>query len=413
MTCGHDRHASADSVDPTHRDPDPLWVTMQSTAGFIVSAMPAFLVGGSGIFLREEFGFGTSGLGLAVSTYFGCFALLAIWGGRLAERVGGGRSLKLTSGVSALVLLGIATLADELWHLVALLAVGGLVNSVGEPSSNLVLARGVTQRQAMMFGIKQMAMPIAALLAGASVPLVGLTVGWRWTFVIGAVLAVAAAWLVSADLARPQPRRAGHQLRDGDSATAPLVALAVAAGIGTAAASALPPFLVSTAVEAGVALGTAGWLLTVGSLTAALVRPVVGWYTDRPRGRALATVAAMMLGGAAGYALLASGSTSWLAIGSVLAFGLGWGWMGLLTFAVVRLNPNAPAAATGIMLAGAGGGAALGPVSFGVLVDVTSYRFAWTTVAVAALVAGVLTIGARLWVRHDRAAASSDSQLDH
>ena len=47
--------------------------------------------------------------------------------------------------------------------------------------------------------------------------------------------------------------------------------------------------------------------------------------------------------------------TALAVVGVVLAFGLGWAWPGLLQFAVVRLNPSAPAACA-IAAARAGSG---------------------------------------------------------
>ena len=45
-------------------------------------------------------------------------------------------------------------------------------------------------------------------------------------------------------------------------------------------------------------------------------------------------------------ALLATGTPAAFTAGTALVFALGWSWPGLMTFAVVRLNPAAPAVAT-------------------------------------------------------------------
>lgn len=63
----------------------------------------------------------------------------------------------------------------------------------GQLASNLTLSRYVpAHRLGLSFGIKQAAIPLATLLAGAAVPAVALTLGWRWAYGIGAVLALAA-----------------------------------------------------------------------------------------------------------------------------------------------------------------------------------------------------------------------------
>ena len=47
-------------------------------------------------------------------------------------------------------------------------------------------------RQGLSFGVKQAAIPVSTLLAGAAVPTVALTLGWRWAFVLGGLRAMAA-----------------------------------------------------------------------------------------------------------------------------------------------------------------------------------------------------------------------------
>ena len=59
--------------------------------------------------------------------------------------------------------------------------------------------------------------------------------------------------------------------------------------------------------------------------------------------------------------------TAALVVGVVLGFGLGWAWPGLMNFAVVRLHPQAPAAATSITQTGVYAGGCLGPLSLGSL----------------------------------------------
>jgi predicted MFS family arabinose efflux permease len=94
-------------------------------------------------------------------------------------------------------------------------------------------------------------------------------------------------------------------------------------------------------------------------------------------------------------------------IGTLLAFGAGWGWPGLFNFAVVRSNPGAPAAATGITQTGASAGAALGPLLFGVVVQGTSYGVAWLFCGAMALAALVAILLGRRMVLRDRDAAAS------
>ena len=62
------------------------------------------------------------------------------------------------------------------------------------------------------------------------------------------------------------------------------------------------------------------------------------------------------------------------------------------------------AAATGITQTGASGGAALGPLVFGLVVEATSYGTAWLVSSVIALLALVAILMGRAMILRDRAA---------
>jgi MFS family permease len=298
--------------------------------------------------------------------------------------------------------------------LVACLVLGGFGNSLAHPAANLSLAREVpSHRQGLSFGIKQSAIPAATLLAGAAVPALAVTVGWRWAYVGAAALAIGVAAAVPRDgsPAAPAKRvgsgrggRGGSGGRGGrgkgDVRTAPMVVLAAGIGLGSAAATPLGGFVVEAAVAAGMRVESAGILLAGGSAAGIGVRVLSGHLADGMRSGRLRLVAAMLGTGTLGFGLLAFGSPSAIVAGTVIAFVAGWGWPGIFNFAVVKTNPEAPAAATGITQTGASTGAAAGPLAFGVMVSLFSYGAAWATsalLAVAALTA--ILLGRRMLLR--------------
>lgn len=368
----------------------------------VLGSLPVFLLGGLAVLVREELGFGELQLGLAVSVFFTVAAVSAVPAGRLVERLGAWASTVLAACLSATALLGMA-LAPAYGVLLVALALAGVGNAVAQIGSNDALARVVPrQRQGLAFGVKQSAVPLATLLAGLALPLVGLTLGWRFAFTGAAVLALGYVGLA------PRPARSRAVLRpqrgrQGAAAHRALVVVAVAAALGSGAANGLGAFLVESAVSAGLTPGRAGLLLAGGSAFGVVVRLYVGWRADRRDGRHLSVVAAMLATGALGMALLATGSQLALVPGTALAFGLGWSWPGLLNFAVVRLNPQAPAAATSISQTGVFAGGALGPITFGLLVETWSYRVAWSVAGAALLVAAVLLRQGRRMFLADRA----------
>jgi MFS family permease len=369
-----------------------------ATAG----VLPAFLTGGLAVHLRGELDFGAGALGLAVAAFFATSSLASAIMGSLVERIGSHLGMRLAAVGSATSLLGVSLFAGSLEGLVACLVLGGLANAVAHPATHLSLAREVPAgRQGFSFGIKQAAIPAATLLAGLAVPGIAITFGWRWAFAGGAALALAVALFVPAGTARA-PRRP-EQAREKDVRTASLVLLALGVGLGSTAATPLGAFVVESAVAAGMRVGTAGLLLALGSAFGIAVRVAFGRLADGMTGGRLRLVAAMLGFGVVGFVLLATGMSSLLVLGTLLAFGAGWGWPGLFNFAVVLTNPRAPAAATGITQTGASGGAALGPLVFGLVVEASSYGVAWLVCGAIALAALAAVLVGRRMVLHDRA----------
>jgi len=382
------------------------WV--RSAAGAVtatvVVVLPVFLLGGLSVLVARDLGFSPAGLGVLVSVYFTVCALCSVPTGRLVERYGAARTTRAGIVLTTVSLLLIAGLARSYATLLAFLVLAGSSNALAQLGSNLSLASTVpAHRLGLSFGVKQSAIPIATMLAGLAVPAVGIPLGWRWAFAISGVLSLAGLLAVPPD--RPRPARRRPAPRDRDAAVAALMVVAVATALASGTANALGAFLVGSAVEHGLSEGTAGLTLAAGSALSVLMRIGLGWQADRREGGHLLVVAGLLVTGSAGLALLALPDTWALLAGTLLGFGVGWAWPGLLTFAVVRLNPTAPAAATSITQTGVYVGAGLGPLAFGALVEATSYPTAWLAAAVLMVAAGALMpVGRRMLLATRQAA---------
>ena len=361
-----------------------------ATLSITLGALPVFLVGSLAVFIREELHFGAAALGVAASLYYVASAVAAIPGGALSERVGAYRAMALAAVGTAFAMIGIAAFARNWMTLVALLVVGGACHGFALPAGNLAVARGFpTRRQGLAFGLKQTAGPLSTLVAGSAVPLLGLTIGWRWAFVItgAATLPV----ILAGGSARPE---AAPALRvRGDVATGPLVILAGAGACATIAGSSLGAFYVVSAVAGGVSPGAAGTMLALGSGLGIATRIGWGWLGDKMPSRHFGMLATMLSVGAVGFALLGwAGGGASLVLATILIFAAGWAWPGLLYFAIVLRTPKAPAVATGIIATGVFLGGMLGPTVFGALVERSSYETAWLFVGASLVASAVLML---------------------
>jgi MFS family permease len=388
----------------------PVWRTVAAGGlSTVLASLPVFLLGGLAVLVRDDLAFSEVQLGLAASTFFSVAALTAVAAGRIAARTGAWAATVLAAVLSALALIGMAT-APTYAVLLLALALGGAANSLAQIGTNGTLAEVVPKhRQGLAFGIKQAAIPAATLLAGFALPVVGLTLGWRASF--GAAAALAVVYVLFAPRAAARSgAAASSDSRAGDAAVRALVVVAVAGALASAAVNGLAAFLVESAVTAGFTASGAGVLLGCGSALGVAARVLVGWLADRRSGGHLKIVTAMMATGAVGMALFATGAPAAFYAGTALVFALGWSWPGLMTFAVVRLNPSAPAVATSYTQTGVFAGGATGPLAFGLLVSAGSYRLAWSAAALAMVAAsGLMFTGRRMLVadRARRAAAAS------
>lgn len=386
--------------------PDPPRSGLRITVGAVTTTtacvIPVFLVGGLAVQMGADLDFSPAGLGLAVAVYFAVSALSSVPAGALVEHLGARTTARAGIVIAAGCLVAIALAARTYPALVALLAAGAVANSLGQLASNAALSQVRARRRGLSFGLKQAAIPAATLLAGLSVPALGLTLGWRWAFGVAA-LAAAAAWPLVAP--GPPSRRAaalagGAGRPRGDTATGALMVIGAAVALGAGAAGALGIFLVDSAVDRGIAPGLAGLTLTLGSVACIAGRVGAGWLADRRRAHGdLFTVVVQFVVGAGGLALLAVPGQAALLVGVLLGFGFGWAFPGLVNFAVVQLHPQAPAAATSITQTGVYAGGFAGPLVFGSAAATFGYPATWLSAGAVLLVAAMLMLVARRMLR--------------
>jgi predicted MFS family arabinose efflux permease len=364
--------------------------TTVATAGALASALvPVFLFGALSDQIRADVPFGDALIGAGVTVFFVAAALGAVPAGFVTERVGPRRAMLSGVGLAGAASAGIGLLAADWWSIAALLALAGsavgLIDTGGARAFADVVPRG---RQGLAFGVKEASVPAASMVAGAAVPLLALTIGWRATFVAAVVLVPVVWALLPAHVGRETaPRPAAGRARPSRRA---LLLLAAGAAAGTGAATATASYLVPAGTVAGLSPGRAGTLLAVGSALGITTRLLVGWRADRDARPQLPTVAVLLLVGALGPVVLALGRPGAAMAGGLLALGAGWGWTGLVFLVAVRADPTAPAAAAGVVLAGLSTGGALGPLLFGSIVAAAGYRGAWATAAVAMLLGAAL-----------------------
>jgi MFS family permease len=368
-------------------------LSLVAGTGLMISGvLPAFLVASLASRIPADFALGDSGVGIAIAIFHVMCAISSTPAGRLVERIGPIRGMRIAAVATAVSCLAIAALAQSALSLTALLVLGGLANAFGGPSVSALLKREVAiHRQGLAFGAQQSGATLGALLAGLALPAVAIPFGWRWAFLAVAVLALsaaavaprtAAAPVLTAPSARPRGLTAVH-------------ALALAAALASAAGVGFISFLILYAVHSGMSQGAAGLLLGAVSLAATLSRIGVGILADRRQQEPLRPVAMMLAVSIFGYLLLIAGEPAVIVIAALLAGSFGWAWPGGLTLAVVQRSPGAPAWAVGVLMAGLFTGAIVGPLLIGVLAEHERFTVAWSVCAGCALLAAATVTATR------------------
>ena len=374
------------------------------------------LVSALAVQIEEDLAIGEVEIGMTVSAFFFVGVLSSALSGRMVERIGPVAALRLAAVTAGAVLVATGALGRTWLALMGLVAVSGLANAWAQPAANLYVARGVSRRrQGLALGIQKSGIPTASLLGGLAVPTVGLTIGWNWAFVLGGLMAFAVSMGVPA-VSTAVPAEGGTGAAAGGSPVAAravrpqpdipmrlLVAVACSTCLAAMGSMGLSSFFVLSSVEIGTDEAVAGVLLMAGSVVGIAARLAIGASADRSSLSPWHMLTVIFAVAALAFVGFSAGSETLLFIAMPFAFATSYAWPGLFHLAVVRSNPSAPGAATGITMTGSFAGAVCGPLLFGLLVEATGYGWAWSFTAItSAAAAALMAVVGRLIERRPR-----------
>lgn len=351
-----------------------------------MGVLALFLTGAMSVQIGREFDVTPASVGALASLFALSTSLGSAPLGRQVRRLGVRRSLWAATGTSSVALL-LCAVSSSLPMLGAALLVGGLGNALGQPAGNALVAAQVRpERYGLGFAIKQSGIPVATLLGGLAVPLIALTIGWRFAYVLAAGAAVVAVLIVPAD-------RAGTAARSEQRVPADRVGglWILAAGMVAAvlAATSIGALGAAGGVHVGLSEGHAGYLVAAGGFAGLVIRLSAGVGADRWTFDPLLGVSLLCVLGAVGWFLMASGVSALFVAGLIVANAFGWGWPGLQHLAVARRFPTSTAAASGVAQTGVAIGLLVGPLTLGLLANV-NWSAMWIVAGVSALLGAVI-----------------------
>lgn len=348
---------------------------------------PGFLIGALSVQVGDELQVSDARYGWLLGGFFLAAAIGSRATGAIVQRVGPRRQMSAALIGTAIVQLVIATSIDTFNGLVAALACAGLLNAANQTAVNLALTRAELPRLGLAVALKQSGMPAASMLSGFAVPAIALTVGWRWAYVGGAVVACAALVLVRREI---QPFEVGER-RVGEvvSSRRSLLIAAVSGFFLAFCAGALNAWTVESGVDAGLGEGVAGLMLSLGAAAGIALRLFFGTRVDSMTVRPFRVAGMTVMVGAVGMALLSNRSVGVHVAATVVAFAGGWIWPVFTNFGILRTNKEAAGAATGVTQTGVFVGVFVAPVLTGWLLDTQGFSTMWLVVAASAVLGGI------------------------
>lgn len=383
--------------------------------GLIFSGMGAgtFTIVSLGIlasFIIDDLDISRAQLGLVIGADTLFAAAFSPYAGRIADRLGGRRSLMALFLVAALAWI-VYSAAPVYGLMFAGAMLGGMADASCNPATNrMIVERLATGSRGVVTGIKQSGVQAGVFVGGVTLPSMAVAFGWRTTYVIVAalpiLLAIATAWLVEP----PRHEVASSRVEFAGRLPASiwwLGAYGVLFGFAGAAALLVPLF-----VEEGLGQDARLGGLVAGAIGFVAVGARIWWARLSERiGRFVEPLWAMTpLGVAGAVAFLFSDEIGlWLVWPAAVMLGMSTSsWNGVAMLAAMdEAGAAATGRASGVIVSGFLLGLGLGPPVYGALVDRSggSYDPMWSVSAVAALATGILVA---VWqVRRHRDGAGS------
>ncbi|ANQ75615.1 MULTISPECIES: MFS transporter [Rhodococcus] len=356
--------------------------------------LPVGFLGAFAVDLQSDLRVDSTFIGLAVAAFFFFGSLTALTIGTSIDAYGPRRVAVIAGATTAVANCVVGLSGYSPLMVVAASALAGAAFSLTMPATNAVLGAAVTAKyRTLAVCVKQSAVPAALIVATLAVPLLGGKGGWRAGYVLAAFVTVSVVPIFARCTRFVVPR--SRLPVDGGEITGRQAQRAVARfGVATMLASLLPGALTGFAalslVGAGSSIGAAVLVLAVANACGIAMRVVSGALAQHYRLTSWLPVSAMMVAGAVGAFLLSSGVLILTIVGTLLAFGIGWGWSGLTYALVLASAPGNPGSTGAVIQAGGMLGSACGPVLMALMAEWLGMSVGWIGIGIAILVAGIV-----------------------
>lgn len=366
-----------------------LWFRIVLVFAMALPMLVLYATSTLGLLLSQDLHFKPELLGYLIMSSFGLAAILSLWAGAFVDRLGSRYSLIILFSAIALAFTMMVTV-QSFYGLVAAVGVCGIAQALANPVTNLLIAQQVPpEKKAMVVGLKQAGVQLAALFAGLVLP--GIAVAYGWRFALAIIIPLSFIFIITTPFITPKRitrTGKGFTISMPNALLFRLMSIQFCVGISL---SAFVTFLPTFATQQGMPLSLAGTLIAVFGAMGIISRMVLTPMGAKLKDESLLLLALIAIAAVAmAVTMQASPEQYWpLWVGAV---GVGLTAVGTNAIAMSMLIRDsafgAVTFASGFVSVAFFGGFALGPPLYGVLSDYSGgLLLSWSTLI------GVLVVG--------------------
>lgn len=350
-----------------------------------IAISPLYFYGALSVQITQGLGYRPSLHGLGATSFYLVAAVFAVSLGRTTDRLDPVITLRLAIIMTIISNLGI-TLSNSLVVICASLAIGGLGNALATPGiAQLVQDRIELRKQGLAYGFKQSATGLSTLIGGAAIPFVALDNQWRYVFGLGVLFSLGTLLKLRGmsssklsdlrKLHKKELKVSRTKAKHSYSSEVKLISTSFA--IGAAVGAGLITYLPLSIAEVGLNSTESSFVLILASSSSLITRFVVLLYMDRTKIDSIRICIGMMFLGSIGLFGLSTMSKGVITISSLISYAFGWGWIGLITYKMLRISDGNLGSNVGLMQAAAAVGSMSGPIALGATYELSGFALMW------------------------------------
>lgn len=354
-------------------------------AGMGIGPLLLYGLSATGPLIVSDLGLSRTQFGGFAATAFGAAAVTSAAAGRFVDRSSARTALTILFTGAGLALC-VAAVSHSYATVLAAVVISGAVQALSNPVTNRLVSTYATPgARGLLMGIKQGGVQMAQLLAALVLPALSLGLGWREALAVASSIAVVALVLSwRAIPGRTPNQESAAATRSSGGPLPPAVwwfaALALVTGAALQAVNVYLPLYASQDLH--LPLATAALTAAVVGGVGLVARICWGRVADSGAHARIPLVILGLVAAAGMMSLLVAGIlsvTPLLWVGAALFGASGIAANVVLMVNVIRAVPvSVVGRATGVLALGLYMGFALGPISFGALVDATdSFGVGW------------------------------------